>query len=208
MNDNDTPAYKQDNPVDNKTVIERQAFSDALHNVGQFVAPKADGRPILRSVNFRILKSDAALGRRLEMVATNSYTLIRQFVPLTEWGQDFEITLDWDSLQRALKLFTEGELLTMFEENGEVTIADGSATFTPKVMAEGDFPNWESLMLPTEAPQGIGAFNPKFLALFNKLKGGDVKLCPVKFTQVDALKPMHFAIGDNITGLLMPIRVD
>lgn len=191
--------------------IETNHILNAIHNAGLFVAAAKENRPTLRTVlvTYTAPSERDNLGR-LRMVATDSYGLIRINVPLSDAdGTDWECLVPWDDLVRATKMFNAKTtpFLEVLEPDDSKSLAfglsDGTATLQPEI-EHGTYPNWEPLFPSGGAADSAIAIAPFQLARLAKLKGQNDR--PVRFKLFGELKPCTFAIGNDIDGIVMPVR--
>lgn len=186
-----------------KARFERDVLLDAIHNAGLCVIAKKEHRPPLRAVRFEY----EAAERELRLIACDSRILLRQRLAVVGsdgGGGDLDISIAWDSLQRALKLFTEPGYVNLEVAEGRLTLSDLSASFTPDVES-GAFPTYGGLFNTNDNPSGSMALYPKVLAMFAKMRG--LGESPVAFTQCDEFKAAFFSVGATVDGLVMPQRV-
>jgi DNA polymerase III sliding clamp (beta) subunit (PCNA family) len=188
------------------TSIKATELSRLLRNAVPFAADDWT-LPALNAVHL------SASGTQLTVAATDRYKLLRERFTLDE-PAEWTVLLHLGDIRDLLQLiqmagrgqtkFTRDQMTVRLEvaDKLTVTVATYSATFNPVL---GKFPDYDRL-IPASAEAGASpvSLGLQHLGAFAALKSG-LGSTPGRFTVVDRAKPVRFDLGDNITGLLMPV---
>jgi len=194
--------------------IDSSEMMRAVKNA-QLFAMKKDGRPALSYARLTYVDDG------LEIVATDSYALIKETVPCevgkNEIGQ--RGLLPVHDLVAALAEMKVNKTMQLDIKDGEVTVIVGNVNQTFDVTRMVTYPNVENI-IPTlspgvremHGPLGISGWQLVRVGKVVSSEGGASKGynqqgSPVRWQAESEFKPMTFDIGSHIQVVVMPIRL-
>lgn len=192
---------KTANPI--VSTVEAADLMRALGNVLPFAG---DQVPVLQL---------AADGQAWRFSATNRFQLGTWTMPVA--SEPFTATLPWAAAQHIRKHFhirSKGARLTLAVDLAANTlrVSTDSPLDGPAMEATYDlptsnvFPNFQCV-LDKLVPSDLGSVgvNPAYLAAFGKVQAGSGE--PMRLTFHGRFNGIRVDIGENFTGLLMPVRM-